>query len=102
MSNNKLQLNEFTESLAGMLEYSKTFERNNEYEYKKLLKILSKIIIGELTERQRECIVMKYYKNLTVTQIACDLGVGKSTISRHISKAKKRLHKVLKYYLMSK
>lgn len=102
MSNNNLYLTEFTESLAGMMEYNKAFEHTNEYEYKKLLKILSKIVIGELTERQRECIILRYYKNLTVTQIACELGVGKSTVSRHISKAKSRLHKILKYYLITK
>ena len=45
---------------------------------------------------------LKYYNKLTVTQIAFKLGVGKSTVSRHISKAKNRLHKLLTYYLISK
>ena len=102
MSKTKLPLNEFTESLAGMIEYNRSYSQNNENEYKKLLKILSKIIEGELTTRQKECIVLKYYNKLTVTQIAFKLGVGKSTVSRHISKAKNRLHKLLTYYLISK
>ena len=54
---------------------------------------------GELTGRQKECLILKYYKNLNVTQIALKLGVGKSTVSRHIKKAKLRLYKVLNYYL---
>lgn len=101
MSNRKLPLNEFTESLAGMIEYNQKVQMTNEKEYKRLLNILSKVVAGELTSRQRECVVMRYYKNLTVTQIAGELGVGKSTISRHISKAKKRLYKILNYYMIS-
>lgn len=102
MSNNKLPLNEFTESLAGILEYNHKNECTNEYEHKKLLKILTEVMSGELTKRQRDCIVMRYYRRLTVTQIACELGVGKSTVSRHITKAKSRLRKILKYYLVSR
>lgn len=102
MSNNKLPLNEFTESLAGIIEYNQKDAPTNEYEHRKLLQILSKVMLGELTKRQRECITMRYYKKLTVTQIACELGVGKSTVSRHITKAKERLHKILKYYLISR
>lgn len=98
MPNKSLPLNEFTDSLAGMFEFVQENSGTNAEAHKKALKILSKVISGELTERQRECIFMRYYQNLTVTEIACRLGVGKSTVSRHISKAKKRLYKVLKYY----
>ncbi len=98
----KLSLNEFTESLAGMIEYSQSLQITNEKEYKKLLNILSKIISGELTHRQQQCIIMRYYKNLTVTEIAFRLGIGKSTVSRHIKKAKSRLYKLLDYYIFSK
>lgn len=100
--NNKLSLTEFTESIAGMMEYSKGMQYTNEKEYKQLLRILSKVIVGELTERQQQCIVMRYYKNLTVTEIANQLGIGKSTASRHIKKAKTRLYKILDYYILSK
>ncbi|MDQ5984187.1 MAG: hypothetical protein RUMPE_01226 [Eubacteriales bacterium SKADARSKE-1] len=101
MSNLKLSLNEFTESLAGMIEYNQKVQMTNEKEYKRLLNILSKVVAGELTDRQKECIIMKYYKNLSVTQIACELKIGKSTVSRHISKARNRLHKILYYYVVS-
>lgn len=100
--NNKLSLTEFTESIAGMMEYNKGMQYTNEKEYKQLLRILSKVIVGELTERQQQCIVMRYYKNLTVTEIALQLGIGKSTASRHIKKAKARLYRLLDYYILSK
>ena len=96
---NELSLNTFTESIAGMKNYNINFQQTNENEYKKILKILSKAISGELTNRQKECIVMRYYQKLTVTEIANKLYVGKSTVSRHIKKAKLRLQKILNYYL---
>ncbi len=95
---NRVIFNEFTESLGGMIKYNQKLSSTNEREYKKILNILSKAIEGELTDKQKKCIFLKYYKNLTVTQIACELGVGKSTVSRHIKKAKDRLHKLLAYY----
>ena len=100
--NAKLSLNEFTESVAGMIEYNKETRFTNENEYKQLLRILTKVIAGELTERQQQCIVMRYYRNLTVTEIAAQLVIGKSTASRHIKKAKTRLYKLLDYYILSK
>ncbi len=100
--NKKLSLTEFTESIAGMMAYNKEYQYTNESEYKRLLRILSKVVAGELTERQRQCIVMRYYKNLTVTEIGHQLGIGKSTVSRHIKKAKSRLYKILDYYILSK
>ena len=99
MSRNKLTLNEFTESLGGMIEFNQKLSATNQNEYKKILHILTKAMEGELTARQKECLILKYYKNHNVTQIALKLGVGKSTVSRHIKKAKMRLYKVLNYYL---
>ncbi len=85
-----------------MMEYNNSMHFTNEAEHKQLLRILSKIISGELTERQQQCIIMRYYKNLTVTEIALKLGIGKSTASRHIKKARTRLYKLLDYYILSK
>lgn len=98
----KLSLNEFTESVAGMIEYNKRLNFTNESEYNQLLRILTKVIAGELTDRQQQCLVMRYYQNLTVTEIAIRLGIGKSTASRHIKKARTRLYKLLDYYMLSK
>ena len=100
--NTKLSLDEFTESIVGMMEYNKDLNFTNESEYKQLLRILTKVIVGELTGRQQQCLVMRYYQNLTVTEIAIRLGIGKSTASRHIKKAKTRLYKLLDYYMLSK
>lgn len=95
----KLLLTDFTDSIAGMLDYNAKIYPTNQNERDKILKIVGKAVCGELTDRQRECIIMRYCQKLTVTDIAFKLGVGKSTVSRHIKKARARLHRVLDYYI---
>ena len=40
---------------------------------------------------------MRYEENKTVSAIAHELGVDKSTVSRTITRAKRRLYKCLRY-----
>lgn len=51
----------------------------------------------ELTDRQREFVNMYYFEGKTVCEIADELGVNSSTVSRVLSYARKNLKKVLKY-----
>lgn len=44
-----------------------------------------------LTPRQRQVVELYYYKQLTMTQIAEQLGVNPSTVSRHLKAARGRL-----------
>ena len=67
MSRTKVTLNEFTESLGGMIEFNQKLTATNQNEYKKILHILSKAMEGELTGRQKECLILKYYKNARIT-----------------------------------
>lgn len=53
----------------------------------------------ELTERQRECVRLYYFEGLTEEECAKALGVGKSTVCRHLQKARQRLEHVLRYVL---
>ena len=99
MSGKKLTLDKFTESLAGFLKYEESTQNTNEIEHRKLLKIMSKIISSELTKRQKDCLIMHYYDNLGVCQIAYKLNIDKSTASRHVSRAKYKIKRILSYYL---
>ena len=99
MSKKELILDKFTESLAGFLKYKESTQSTNEIEHRKLLKIMSKIISSELTDRQKECLVMHYYNNLNICQIAAKLNIDKSTVSRHVSRAKCKIKRILSYYL---
>lgn len=58
---------------------------------------LFKAINTELTERQRFILTEYYFGNRTMTDIAFELGITKSTVSRHVSRAKERLKTSLRY-----
>lgn len=71
---------------------------NNENR-KKMNHILSKAIFSELTEMQRVCIVEYYLNNKKQKQIAVELGINNSTVSRHIAAATKKLRNIASYYI---
>lgn len=53
----------------------------------------------ELTQRQQEVLALYFDEGMTIAQIAQQLGVTASTISRTLHRAKLRLYKSLKYCL---
>lgn len=60
---------------------------------------LLKATIKELPERQRQCVMMYYGKDLSLAEIAAVYGVTVSRISQILSQARGRLRKKLKPYL---
>ena len=53
----------------------------------------------ELTPRQQELLSLYYDRGMTMPQIARQLGVHVSTVSRTIQRAKRRLYRSLRYTL---
>ena len=51
----------------------------------------------ELTPRQRQVLTMHFDQDLSVTQIARELHVNPSTITRTLQRAKGRLRRCLRY-----
>jgi RNA polymerase sigma-70 factor (sigma-E family) len=47
--------------------------------------------LGDLSPRQRACVVLRYYQDLPVSQVATALGVGEGTVKRYLSEAMTRL-----------
>lgn len=78
------------------LSYAQDAETNSEL-VKKVKSAMVKVIKNELTPRQRETIVMYYYKGLGVSDIANELGLAPSTVSRTIKCAREKIYKFLKY-----
>ena len=67
----------------------------NENSRDKMKKILSMAVLNELTERQRICIVDYYLNGKKEKEIAKELGVNSSTVSRHIMKARDKTERDL-------
>lgn len=66
----------------------------------KIKKIMRKIVQNDLTARQREIIVLYYYKGKGVSEIAEILNLSVSTVSRTIKAARARIYKYMKYYFL--
>ena len=53
----------------------------------------------DLTERQKEMVRMHFFDEKTVSDIARELAVNRSTVSRCLSRAEKRLLRTLRFTL---
>ena len=59
--------------------------------------VLRSALAQELTARQLQCVSLYFYEGLTEEETGKRLGVSKSTVCRHLQKAKLRLGKALGY-----
>lgn len=61
------------------------------------LERVRRVIQEELTPLQREALLGFYFQQRTITEIAADRGVNKSTICRTLHRAEQKLRRYLKY-----
>ena len=61
------------------------------------MKRVNRVIREELTEKQREVLLAYYIRNQTIPKIAEERGVNKSTVSRTLHRAEKKLRRYLRY-----
>ena len=61
------------------------------------LKRVQLVIQEELTPLQRETLIAYYFQERTITQIAQERGVNKSTVCRTLHRAEQKLRRYLKY-----
>lgn len=61
------------------------------------LKRVQRVIQEELTQLQREALIAYYFQEQSITQIARDRGVNKSTVCRTLHRAEQKLRRYLKY-----
>ena len=55
------------------------------------------ILEKELTDRQRECIELAYFKNMSQRQVAKKLGLTQPTVKKNIDSGCERMKNILKY-----
>lgn len=53
----------------------------------------------ELTPRQRQLLELYYEQGMNIPQIAGELGLNRSTVSRTLRRARERLYRCLRYAL---
>lgn len=68
--------------------------------YKNVQELLWRCVDDNLTKTQKRYIILYYKKNLTVTQIAALSGVNKSTVSRTMSRGRRRLASAVRMKLL--
>ena len=94
----KIHLDDFNEALISFSNYNKNLFDLKDGNHSKMVSSLKNIIAGELTKKQRLCILLYYGKFMKMKDIAKEVGIGISSVSRHITKGKLRIKKTLEYY----
>lgn len=71
---------------------------SNSEKIKRVKKIMLEVIKTDLTSRQKQLVMLYYYENMTMVEIAEQLGIDHSTVSRTLARARKNIMDKLKYY----
>lgn len=61
-------------------------------------RIMLKIINNELTERQKQVIMLYYFKNMNIVSISDMLGISPASVSVTLKRARNNIIKYMKYY----
>ena len=78
--------------------YDFDYCENNSDDIARMKKILGKAINSELTERQRICLSEFYLGGKTMREIAAQLNLNPSTVTRHIKSAERNLKRIAECY----
>ena len=72
---------------------------DNQDRIRRVLSNLPLAVHQELTPRQRQILQMRFTGGMSVTAIAKELRLNKSTVSRSLNRSMERLYKSLRYSL---
>ena len=100
MRHERVHINDKSEQLISYYLYQQGGDNRPELE--RMKRILYMAIRYELTDRQRDCLTQYYLDGIRMTEIARRMNLSKSTVSRHISAATRKLRKVAAYYQRGK
>lgn len=86
-----------SEQLGDLAAWLRENAATNDEQMYRLRKNLKRAIQEDLTNRQRTMLLMRYSRGFSMVRIAEELGVNRSTVSRTLARANKRLEHALKY-----
>ena len=82
---------------ADMAEYARIMSEDNTDQLSRIRRNLIRALKSDVTEKQRQALLLYYAERMTVTQIGRQLGVQPSTVSRTIHRGEQRLRRCLRY-----
>lgn len=82
---------------ADMAVYSRAMAADNSAQMARLKRNLVRALREDVTERQRQMLLLYYGEQLNMREIGAMLGVDKSTVSRTIKRGERRLQRCLRY-----
>ncbi len=81
--------------------YGDDLPNDNSITISVLKSVLPIIIENELTTRQKDCLKLHYYKNLSQDEIAKELHLSQPTVCKHLKSGKSAVNESLKYCMIA-
>lgn len=72
---------------------------SEEESVRKLRRLLLNVINNELTPRQKQIIMLYYFRRIDIVRIGEQLGITPQAVSAAMSRARLRMYRILQYYL---
>nr|WP_325211452.1 sigma-70 family RNA polymerase sigma factor [uncultured Oscillibacter sp.] len=88
-----------SEWIGDMTVWTREHAADNSERLERLRRNLRRAREQELTPRQRQLLELYYDQGMNIPQIAGELGVNRSTVSRTLRRARDRLYRCLRYAL---
>lgn len=87
----------FQDQLLSLRMYEEQNAQDNREKLNRIGRLIQPAMESELNEKQRD-IMMKYYFNgMTMQEISDVYGINRSTVSRYLTRARRKLERVLRY-----
>ena len=86
-----------TLGLVDLAVYTQLMADDNRDQMNRLKRNLTHALRQDITQRQREYMMLYYGRGMSMEAIAKELGVNKSTVSRTLKRGRQRLYRCLRY-----
>lgn len=93
----KVTLDGFSEQLLSLRNYQERNACDNREQLQRIARLLRPAMESELNATQRDMVIKYYFDGLTMQQISTLYGVNRSTVSRYLSRSRRRLERALKF-----
>lgn len=95
-----MSFSQYEDFVSSLVYKSNNGGESNHRQRTAILKAIEEIIKEKLTDRQRQMMLMYFFENKKMPEIAEELCVNKSTVCRTIARAVKKIKDYTKYYLL--